>query len=538
MPSVNTPIHVNKLKIYLKKHPDRQFVHYLITGLTQGFDTGIKNLPDTSLECKNLLSATSQKEVVSDLIQQELDKGFLAGPYQESPYPIHRINPIGIAESKYSKKKRLIVDMSAPHNDVENSSLNDLIDKDQFSLNYVTIDNAINLLKKYGRNSLMCKTDISDAFKLIPIKPELWPFHGIKWNNQYYFFTRLVFGSRSSPKIFDTLSQAICWIAEKEFRINSIIHLLDDFLTVDPPDYLADRTMSLLTYIFASLGIPLSAKKTVGPTKCLEYLGIILDSEKMEARLPQDKLARICEMLMSFKSKKSCTKKELLSLLGHLNFACRVIHPGRSFISYLISLSCSVKELHHHIKLTEACRLDLCMWLKFLSHWNGISFFLNDQITKAAKIKLFTDATDKTFGGIYGNKWFQGHFPSEILSSLDPKDKLSMAFNELYPIVMALLLWGHQWKRKRLLFYCDNLATVNIINKGRSKSKMIMNLMRKLTFCSAVNNVTLHAEHIPGKTNTIADAISRLQMQRFRRLAPNAEALPTPCLPASDLLMC
>ena len=210
--------------------------------------------------------------------------------------------------------------------------------------------------------------------------------------------------------------------------------------------------MSLLTYIFASLGIPLSAKKTVGPTKSLEYLGIILDSEKMEARLPQDKLARICEMLMSFKSKKSCTKKELLSLLGHLNFACRVIHPGRSFISYLISLSCSVKELHHHIKLTEACRLDLCMWLKFLSHWNGISFFLNDQITKAAKIKLFTDATDKTFGGIYGNKWFQGHFPSEILSSLDPKDKLSMAFNELYPIVMALLLWGHQWKRNVCYF--------------------------------------------------------------------------------------
>ena len=122
------------------------------------------------------------------------------------------------------------------------------------------------------------------------------------------------------------------------------------------------------------------------------------------------------------------------------------------------------------------------MWLKFLSQWNGISFFLNDHITKAADIKLFTDATDKAFGGIYGNKWFQGHFPREIQSSLDPKDKLSMAFNELYPIVMALILWGQQWKRKRLLFYCDNLATVNIINKGRSKSKMIMNLMRKLTF--------------------------------------------------------
>ena len=266
--------------------------------------------------------------------------------------------------------------------------------------------------------------DISDAFKLLPIQPSLWPFHAVKWDDQYYFHTRLVFGSRSSPKIFDTLSQAICWIAKYKFHINSILHLLDDFLTVDPPDFEASRTMALLTLVFKSLGIPIAPHKTIGPVTCIDYLGIILDSKCMEARLPDDKLVRIQGMLQSFVNKKSCTKKELLSLLGHLNFACRVIRPGRSFVSYLISLSTTVKQLHHHIKLSEECRLDISMWLKFLNQWNGISFFLNDMITYTADIELFTDATDTAFAGLYGNKWFQDYFPLQLLQTADLEKNL------------------------------------------------------------------------------------------------------------------
>ena len=162
------------------------------------------------------------------------------------PFNIYRTNPIGVAEGKYSKKKRLIVDLSAPHNDKNNACLNDMIVKEDFSLNYVTVDDAIARIKEKGRGSWLCKTDIKDAFKLLPIHPSLWPFHGIKWQGKYYYYTRLVFGSRSSPKIFDTLSVAVCWIATNVFGIATILHLLDDFLTIDPPDILAERTMALI----------------------------------------------------------------------------------------------------------------------------------------------------------------------------------------------------------------------------------------------------------------------------------------------------
>ena len=333
---------------------------------------------------------------------------------------IYRLNPIGVAEGKYSKKKRLIVDLSAPHDNPNNFSLNDLIDKQEYSLQYVNIDQAIDIVKKLGLGSLMCKTDISDAFKLVLIHPSLWPFHAIKWEEKYYFYTRLVFGSRSSPKIFDTLSRAICWIAINVFHEKNILHLLDDFLTTDPSDFMADRTMALVLMLFKTLNIPIASHKTEGtPTTCLAYLGIILDSNKLEACLPLNKVERINEILLSFLDKKSCTKRELLSLLGHLNFASQVIRPGRSFVSHLIHLSTKAKELHHYIKLDAEVRSDIRMWQTFLQGWNGVSFFLNDNITIAADMHLFTDATDKAFGGIFQNKWFQSMFPKDILSLED-----------------------------------------------------------------------------------------------------------------------
>ena len=251
----------------------------------------------------------------------------------------------------------------------------------------------------------------------------------------------------------------------------------------------------------------------------------------MEARLPRDKIVRIQQIIESFSMRNSCTKKELLSLLGHLNFACRVILPGRSFMSHLIKLSTTVKKLHHHVHLKN-CRPDLVMWSKFLKSWNGVSFFINDDITNAADINLFTDATQLSFGGIYDSQWFQGDFPNELLN-----EQTSMAFYELYPIVMASVLWGHSWSRKRILFNCDNLATVEILRKGRSKIPSIMKLMRRLTYHAALNNFVVHAQHIPGKNNGLADSISRYQMTKFRTLAPHANSAPTPCLPPSELMM-
>ena len=116
--------------------------------------------------------------------------------------------------------------------------------------------------------------------------------------------------------------------------------------------------------------LPISLHKTVGPTVQLQYLGINLDTDRMEARLPDDKLSRIITILDMLKNKHSISKRELLSLLGHLNFASRVIPQVHSFVAYLLSLAASVKQLHQYVKLNKECLLDITIWHRFLTEWN------------------------------------------------------------------------------------------------------------------------------------------------------------------------
>lgn len=523
------------MKSELINHPDRVFVNYLCSGLLEGFDPGVNELPKLITECRNNKSARLQPTVVKELIDIETCKGYLLGPFNKPPFEMFRISPIGIAEGKYSKKKRLIVDLSAPYDNDSIPSINELIDKELFSLTYVTIDDAIELIKKCGVGARMCKADIQDAFKLLPLKPDIWHLFGIKWNNLYYFFQRLAFGCRSSPKIFDQLSIAICWIAKQRYGISNIIHLLDDFLTVDAASEDGYRTMALLTMIFKQLSIPLSIKKTIGPLTELEFLGIILDSVNMQAKLPADKVQRLTDMLKTFCQMKFCTKLKLLSLLGHMSFASKVIVPGRSFMSYLLELTCGLQNNHDIVYFSNDCRQDMKMWLHFLEKWNGVSFFIDSVVTNE-DIELYTDASStKGFGGYLAGRWFQDTWPSELATN-SLETKLSMALLELYPIVMAAVLWGSEWTKKRIIFHCDNMATVQILRKGRSKRSSIMLLMRRLTWCAAIHNFSFYSEHIPGAKNEISDALSRFQEERFRRLAPYAEKEPVPCIPYNKII--
>lgn len=82
--------------------------------------------------------------------------------------------------------------------------------------------------------------------------------------NKYFFYKRLVFGCRSSPKIFDMLSKAIFWILENNYNVKNVLHLLHDIITFDPPGEGELKTMAVLTMVFKKLGIPISQKKNSG----------------------------------------------------------------------------------------------------------------------------------------------------------------------------------------------------------------------------------------------------------------------------------
>ena len=195
-------------------------------------------------------------------------------------------------------------------------------------------------------------------------------------------------------------------------------------------------------------------------------------------------------------------------MIGTLQFLCRVVLPGRTFLQRIISLTKGIFNSRCHIKLnTEFCK-DVSMWPAFLEHWNGASFFLGDTVLSFPDLQLFTDASRYLgYGGYLNGQWFQSHrFPQHCLN---PVTGISIDLQEPFAIYIACFLSGPHWSGKRICFWCDNLPVVTVINLKRFKSSRIMDLVRSITILTLVHNVTFTAKHIPGLDNSIADSLSR-----------------------------
>ena len=111
----------------------------------------------------------------------------------------------------------------------------------------------------------------------------------------------------------------------------------------------------------------------VGPATEIDFLGFVIDTQAMEIRLPEEKLSRMKQLILSWRGKKGCSKRELLSLIGNLQHASAVVKPGRTFLRRMIDLSKRQVHLNSHLRLNVEFRADLQWWATFLDSWNGVA---------------------------------------------------------------------------------------------------------------------------------------------------------------------
>lgn len=131
---------------------------------------------------------------------------------------------------KHSNKFRTIFRLSFPKPGV--TSINYSISKEDHSLQYITIDNAIQGILRRGRGCFIAKTE--SAFRLIPLKPSDYELFGMFWGGKYYYDKVLPFGLRSAPFLFNMLSDGVEWILVNKCYISFVCHILDDFLIIEP----------------------------------------------------------------------------------------------------------------------------------------------------------------------------------------------------------------------------------------------------------------------------------------------------------------
>ena len=297
IPPEAVPNYLSKLSpsSYLHDHPDRAHVDNLLTGLTQGFRIGFQG-PRAPQEYSNLLSARDNPSIINKNILKEVQLSHTAGPFISPPFPNFQVYPIGVVPKKHSSDWRTIFHLSYPKH--HSTSVNAHISPTDYSLHYITVDNAISIIQSLGQGCFMSKLDIKSAFRNIPVHPSDWELSGMKWQGLYYFDTVLPFGLRSAPYIFYQFSCMLEWIIKTKLGIPNVIHILDDFFFVTkPPRSDCLTALCNILCLLTELDIPVAPGKTFPPTTSLEFMGVLFDSIKMEARLPLDKLTRTKEAL-------------------------------------------------------------------------------------------------------------------------------------------------------------------------------------------------------------------------------------------------
>ena len=109
----------------------------------------------------------------------------------------------------------------------------------------------------------------------------------------------------------------------------------------------------------------------------------------------------------------------------------------------------------------------------------------------------------------------------------DEWKQLNITILEFYLIVLSVLLFGNKMRNQRITFFTDNAALVDIINKATSHAATVMLSVWWLVLACLNFNILFRSRHVSGVKNVLADSLPRLQVSKFRQLAPGVQASPT-----------
>ena len=484
---------------------------------------------------------------------REVQQKRVAGPFSKVPFNNYIQSPIGLVPKVGTGKTRLIFHLSydfgpEPHQ----WSLNKHMPKKSCQVSYRDLDFAIaaylcmiELAKREGGNVVIFsgKTDIQSAFRILGLARRCWPQLVMKIVSPFthevvYFVDKcLPFRASISCALFQEFSDALQHLIEFRERLikNTVTNYLDDFLFLA---YLKSRCNEIITSFIAmckEIGIPIAEEKTSWPDICTVFLGILPNGQWFTLAVPLKKKDRAIFLLKSFVERRKVQVKDLQMLCGYLNFLCRAIHPGRVFTRCMYAKYSHVIDTktiwtnsgkpglkkHHHVRLDKEFRFDCRVWLSFLESERQFNRPMIDlqAFQTSHEISFFSDASatkSLDFGAILVECWIYGQWEPGFIETCKP----SIEFLELFALTAGILTWAHLLKDCRIIIFCDNMAVVHMVNNITLSCDKCMILLRLLVLSGLQYNRRICVKYVRSQDNSLSDALSRLDLNRFRRLGP------------------
>ena len=266
----------------------------------------------------------------------------------------------------------------------------------------------------------MAKFDVEAAYRNVPVQPCHRVPLGMKWRDQFYVDLVLLFSLRSAPFIFNSIADMVEWSIPTRFQTSSIT-----WMTSLLPVLLSPSSVHI-TWLLLGKSVNGLVYLCILPNvwallRCLSSWGWSweLDSFNQVARLPQEKLLVLKNLISSWLLRKWCNTHKLESLIGHLHH----------FLRRMIDLLCCFQRRDHPVHLNREFHLYLRWWHQFLEDCHGVGFWLLPELLPETDVEVSSDAAGKFgYGAYMKGHWFAGPWvPSQQLQS--------NAYKELFPIL-------------------------------------------------------------------------------------------------------
>ena len=525
--NIKTPVNADKLdNLLMETGYDKAKKDFLVDGFKHGFDLGYRGPKNIKQKAPNLKFSIGNETELWNKVMKEVQLERYAGPFEEIPFDNYIQSPIGLVPKDGGTKTRLIFHLSYPRTG-EGISVNSSTPTEMTHVKYASFDDAVRLCILDGKGCKAGKSDMSAAFRHLGMKKEFWKYLVMKAKNPkdkkwYYFVDKCMpFGASISCANFQAFSDAISYIVEQKMKKWNI-NYLDDFFFTGMNNKLCDRQIRCFLDICEEINFPVAKEKTFWSCTRITFLGLLIDTILQKIFIPTEKIDKALEAIefMLTKKNKKIRMKKLQQLTGLLNFLGKSIIPGRAFTRRFYAYTKSTMKPHHHLKIKGEIRADLEMWKTFLLLPNVYSrnFIDLDNELTAEKISMYSDASANSqlgCGGISEQEWFILQWDEEFIETNTP----SINYLELYAVTVAVLLWIENYRNKKIILFCDNMSVVQMINNTSSKCQNCMVLIRILVLHGLVHNVQINANHVPGKSNTYSDFLSRLKYDKFRKQA-------------------
>ena len=172
----------------------------------------------------------------------------------------------------------------------------------------------------------------------------------------------------------------------------------------------------------------------------------------MEMSIGAKKCSELKSDLVFWSWKTVASKQEIQSILGKLMWVSKAVKNSRAFVNRIIAELKKLKSQKDKTLLSPEIRKDLVWWLKFMETFNGVELLIS---SSKVSFHVAGDACPMGLGSWNSEKaeYFSQMFPLKLQDPLIP-----IHMKEFLCVILAVKLWGSQWRGKKVIIYCDNDA--------------------------------------------------------------------------------